>query len=260
MNSSDSHYLFRHCIDEVILIPLEVSASNSIFFFSFLKIYIFTLICKKPSGWNFVTCLETTETTTDWEIPGVAAAWITQLFLLLCRHGLQGQWWMSDGISLILCKIHAWSGSQGQKTKLAGSLHLVYCSCSFRDSGEALQCGGAGSISIYPFPTPPRNTHCYLISIINSYVLVTTARMPPMFSARVEKSFCLAELIWTYSKSPQGKCSLIQPFHFFPVLLSKKYTLAQMCINKEIYVCSDLLWMGPILTESLLLYQRKKSW
>lgn len=142
MNSSDSHYLFRHCIDEVILIPLEVSASNSIFFFSFLKIYIFTLICKKPSGWNFVTCLETTETTTDWEIPGVAAAWITQLFLLLCRHGLQGQWWMSDGISLILCKIHAWSGSQGQKTKLAGSLHLVYCSCSFRDSGEALQCGG----------------------------------------------------------------------------------------------------------------------
>ena len=125
--------------------------------------------------------------TTDWEIPGAAAAWITRLFLLLCGHGLQGQWWMSDGVSLILCKIHAWSGSQGQKTKLAGSLHLVYCSCSFRDSGEALQCGGAGSISIYPFPTPPLNIHCYLISIINSYVPVTTASMPPMFSARVEK-------------------------------------------------------------------------
>lgn len=161
----------------------------SLFSFS-LKKYIYLNLQKKKkntSGWNLVTRLETTETTTDWEIPGVASAWITQLFLPLCRHGLQGQWWMSDGVSLSLYKTHAWSGGQGQKTKLAGSLHLVYCSCSFRGSGEALQCGGAGLTSICPFPTPPLNTYCYLISIINSYVLVTMSNMPPIFSARTEK-------------------------------------------------------------------------
>lgn len=150
---------------------------------------------------------------------------------------------MSDGVSPILYKIHAWSGSQGQKTKLAGSLHLAYCSCFFRGSGEGLQCGGPG-LSTYPFPTPPLNTHCYLISITNSCFLITTSSMLPRFSARVEKVIFFGWVNMNLFKKSTKQMQSDSPHSFS----------SQSCLPRSI------LWLKCVLTRKSMFAVTCSEW
>lgn len=129
----------------------------------------------------------------------------------------------------------------------------------FQGLWGGLSIGGREALTLtHLFPTPRLNTHCYLISMINSSS-GHHIKHAMYGQCQVRELFYLAELPWIYPKSSHNKCSLIQPFHSFPLLFTEKYTLAQMCINKEICLWWSALNGPHSYRKSSIIPKEKKN-
>ena len=174
----------------MILIPFEVSASNSTLF---LK-NTFTSIHKKISGWNFVTRLETTRSNNKLGSPWCNCS-LNHSVVFCCsvditfgasdRWMMESAWFFTKSTLEVAAKVKRWSwldlGTSCTVPVLSGALGRPFSVC-------VVAWGHRLNINLLFSYSPTQHT---LLSHFQDKLicLVTMSNKSLMFSARIENNF-----------------------------------------------------------------------